>query len=115
MDTLHYLFLALALFWMVAFIWMSQEYRKQLKNMKDSYLRALAQLDDIATTIDDFAHQDHRTMDSLFAEIPPTYRAKLRGFEVQRNDSLVTQSNLLLQKLANYRIWADDLREKVSS
>lgn len=113
MDWLHYLLLTAVLVWMVAFIWMADRFRRTIRDMKVAYVRALAQLDDIATTVDDFAREDHRTMDSLFAEIPPQWRARLRGFEVERNGRLQQQSALLLNKLANYRMWADELNDYV--
>lgn len=88
--------------------------RAAVDELHDQYLRALAALDDIATTMETFAKEDLRTVESMYAEIPAAANAKLRGFEVARNGKLVAQARVVQHKLTNYRHWARKLRESSS-
>lgn len=93
MNTLStYLLMLIALLLSLGTAWAmvyKRETEEYLRSVREVYLIMLEDLDRAASRLQAFAEEEHRTVESLAADAPPHWRARLRGAEVWRNDEVL--------------------------
>ena len=80
------LLLSLGTAWAMVYTRATEEY---LRSIREVYLIMLEDLDRAASRLQAFSEEEHRTAESLAADAPPHWRARLRGAEVWRNDEVL--------------------------